>query len=97
MGFSGLQSRILRYKSTFKTAGPFYLAKLDISSCFDSIPHEKLFSLLEFLLNGKDFSVRRVDQIQMDLINNRPQKRITRQATGTCQPIINSITYLHFV
>ena len=58
------------------------MAKLDITSCFDSIPHEKLFALLESLLNGKEFSVRRVDQIQMDLINNRPVKRITRQANG---------------
>lgn len=81
-GFTGLQTKLLDYKIASKSAGPFYLAKLDISSCFDSIPHEKLFSLLASLLSKKEFSVRRVDQIQLDLINNRPIKRINRIARG---------------
>ena len=82
IGFSGLQSRLLKYKTECKATGPFYLAKLDISACFDSIPHEKLFALLATLLEGKEFSVRRIDQIQMDLINNRPIKKISRIARG---------------
>lgn len=82
MGFSSLQTRLLQYKSTCKSSGPFYLAKLDISACFDSIPHEKLFALLAGLLEKREFSVRRVDQIQMDMINKRPLKRITRIARG---------------
>lgn len=86
IGFSSLQTRLLHYKATCKSPGPFYLAKLDISACFDSIPHEKLFSLLASLLEKREFSVRRVDQIQMDMINKRPLKRITRIARGKRQP-----------
>lgn len=82
-GFAGLQAKLLQYKSTCKSAGPFYLAKLDISSCFDSIPHGKLFSLLASLLQKKEFYVRRVDQVQLDLINNRSVKRINRIARST--------------
>ena len=58
------------------------MAKLDITSCFDSIPHEKLFALLAGFLDKKEFSVRRVDQIQMDLINNRPIRRSHNIASG---------------
>ena len=82
MGFSSLQTRLLQYKTTCKSSGPFYLAKLDISACFDSIPHEKLFGLLAGLLEKREFSVRRVDQIQLDMINKRPLKRISRVARG---------------
>lgn len=82
-GFSGLQSKLLQYKTGCSSSGPFYLAKLDISACFDSIPHDKLFELLARMLDKKEFSVRRVDQIQLDLINNRPLKRINRVARGT--------------
>ena len=82
MGFSSLQTRLLQYKSSCNSSGPFYLAKLDISACFDSIPHEKLFELLANLLEKREFSVRRVDQIQLDMINKRPLKRITRIARG---------------
>jgi hypothetical protein len=87
-GFTGLQTKMLDFKAANKSAGQFYLAKLDISSCFDSIPHEKLFGLLAGILNEKEFLVRRVDQIQLDLINNRPIKRINRIARG------NNIFYL---
>lgn len=34
------------------------------------------------MLDKKEFSVRRVDQLQLDLINNRPLKRINRIARG---------------
>lgn len=97
MGFSSLQTRLLHYKSTCKSPGPFYLAKLDISTCFDSIPHEKLFSLLASLLEKREFSVRRVDQIQMDMINKRSQKRIIRIARGTIYSMITFLLHLHLV
>ena len=88
IGFSSVQSKLLQFKSkSSKSSGPFYFAKLDISSCFDSIPHEKLFLLLESLLDKNEFSIRRVDQIKFDLINNRPTKRtnrIARNLSGNC-------------
>lgn len=95
-GFSGLQSKLLKYKTTCSSSGPFYLAKLDISSCFDSIPHDKLFEVLSALLDKKEFSVRRVDQMQLDLINNRPLKRINRIARGTYS-IIRAFYLLNYV
>lgn len=83
IGFSQMQRRLLQFKRQHfidKPNVPFYMASFDISNCFDSIPHDKLKSMLEKLLADKYFTVKRIDTISLDSINDRPKRIISRAA-----------------
>lgn len=80
IGFSQTQSRIIAYKTKMKSAGPFYMAALDISACFDSIPHEKLLKMLDSLIRDQQFGVKSVDILQLDLITDKPRRINSRCA-----------------
>ena len=80
IGFSQTQSRLIDYKIKMRSFGPFYMAALDISSCFDSIPHEKLLKLLTRLIKGQEFGVKNVDILQLDLITGKPRRIVSRCA-----------------
>jgi hypothetical protein len=80
IGFSQTQNHLINYKSKMKSSGPFYMAALDISSCFDSIPHDKLLQMLTKLIKDREFGVKNVDILQLDLITGKPRRIITRCA-----------------
>lgn len=78
-----MQKRLLEFKHRNhinKCNGPFYMVSFDIANCFDSIPHDRLKLMLEKLLKDKFFSVKRIDVLSLDSINDRPKRIISRAA-----------------
>lgn len=47
LGYDGAAQKLAEFKSRIGCdEGPFYMVKVDVKSCFDMIPQEKLLSVL---------------------------------------------------
>lgn len=58
---SEIRDRLIQYKLTnsthFNLKTNFYFAKIDVQHCFDSIPHEKLITIISNLNFSKVFNL----------------------------------------
>ncbi|KAL5391507.1 hypothetical protein DPSP01_001371 [Paraphaeosphaeria sporulosa] len=85
--------------STFKQSlfeqglggAPLYFAKVDVQSCFDTIPQQRLLAMVDSLLSlqeyhtGKHVEVRALGQLQRldgQYVNPVPQKRYVAHSAG---------------
>lgn len=71
---------------------PLYFAKVDVQSCFDTIPQQRLLTMVDSLLSmqqyhtGKHVEVRALGQLQQldgQYVNPMPQKRFVAHSAGT--------------
>jgi telomerase reverse transcriptase len=70
---------------------PLYFAKVDVQSCFDTIPQQRLLTMVDSLLSmpryhtGKHVEVRALGQLQRldgQYVNPLPQKRYVAHSAG---------------
>ncbi|KAL1595841.1 Telomerase reverse transcriptase [Paraconiothyrium brasiliense] len=70
---------------------PLYFAKVDVQSCFDTIPQQRLLAMVDSLLSmreyhtGKHVEVRALGQLQRldgQYVNPMPQKRYVAHSAG---------------
>jgi telomerase reverse transcriptase len=79
LGYDGIASRLEAFKKTIKEGEQFYFVKYDVMACYDSIPHEKLFSILiDKILPKEDFTVHKYDIIKK--VHGKLQKTFKKYA-----------------
>lgn len=75
LGYDGVRERL----TSFKQGGPFFMAKVDVKSCFDSIPHAKLLEIIASLLRREsEYRVRKYDTLSW--WNGRIRRKFKRVA-----------------
>lgn len=87
--------RLAAFRQSLKDQGleasPLYFAKVDVQSCFDTIPQQRLLAMVESLLSmpryhtGKHVEVRALGQLQRldgQYVNPLPQKRWVAHSAG---------------
>lgn len=88
LGFDGVFDRLAAFKKTqHPTSTQFFMAKVDVQSCFNSIPHGAMMQVVSDLLLREDFIVHKFDQIRRTS-DGRLRKRFLRKAylAGDLQP-----------
>ena len=59
-----IHEKLLGFKSGLATASPVYFAKVDIKSCFDSIPQQRLLEVVTTLLEHTDYRTTKHAEIK---------------------------------
>lgn len=79
LGYDSVAERLEAFKKTIKADTQFYFVKLDVKACYDSIPHQKLFSILmDKVLPKEDFTVHKYDILKK--VHGKLQKNFKKYA-----------------
>lgn len=64
LSVSGLHERLMEFKKILPADTPLYFAKVDVQSCFDSIPQNRLLALIETVLQAPAYRTSKYVEIK---------------------------------
>ncbi|KAK4942219.1 Telomerase reverse transcriptase [Elasticomyces elasticus] len=82
-----IHDRLTKFKNTLPSESELFFVKVDIKSCFDSIPQEKLLAMVKGLLSETTYRTTRHTELKcLDEVGHTQEGLLRRRYVGSARP-----------
>lgn len=92
LSVNGLHERLKQFKSILALPAKLYFVKVDIQSCFDSIPQNRLLNMIESLIGRTSYRTSRYAESKPSADRKARQRYLQVAKSATDEPVLSHDT-----